>query len=218
MGFMTMKLDMSKTYDRVEWDFLLKLMRKMGFQRRWINLISACISTVTYSILVNGEPNGNITPTRGITQGDPIAPYLFLLCSEGLTGLIRQAVQEKKIRGFSLCKGGPKISHLFFADDSLFFCRAQMGDIQSIQNILERYERASGQQVNKSKAALFFSTNVSTTTKHSIQEVLGIPEVKEYEKYLGLPAVVGKNKRAGLNFIKDRVWGKIQGWKEKLLS
>ena len=89
MGFMTMKLDMSKAYDRVEWDFLLLLMERMGFQRRWINLISACISTVTYSILVNGESKGNITLTRGIRQGDLISPYLFLLCLEGLTGLIR---------------------------------------------------------------------------------------------------------------------------------
>ena len=62
--FMTMKLDMSKAYDRVEWDFLLQLMERMGFQRRWINLISACISTVTYSILVNGEPKGNIPHKR----------------------------------------------------------------------------------------------------------------------------------------------------------
>lgn len=93
-----------------------------------------------------------------------------------------------------------------------------MGDIQSIQNIFERYERVSGQQVNKSKTTLFFSTNVSNATKHAIQEVLGVPEVKEYEKYLELPAVVGRNKRACLNFIKDHVWGKIQGWKKKLLS
>ena len=88
-------------------------MERMGFSRQWVNLISACVSTVTYSILVNGEPKGNIIPTRGIRQGDPLSPYLFLLCSEWLIGLIKQAVNEDKIRGFSLCRRGPKISQCF---------------------------------------------------------------------------------------------------------
>lgn len=137
-SFMTLKLDISKAYDRVRQVFLLQLMERMGFNRQWINLTSACISTMLYSILVNGELKGNIIPTRGIRQGDPLSPYLFSLCSEGLMGLIRQAVHEDKIRGFSLCKRGPKITYLLFADDSLCFCQAQIGDIQSIQSILER--------------------------------------------------------------------------------
>lgn len=70
---------------------------------------------------------------------------------------------------------------MFFADDSLLFCRAQMGDSQCILSILEKYERASGQKINKAKTTLFFSKNVSTATKNSIQEFLGVPEIKEYE-------------------------------------
>ena len=73
-----------------------------------------CISTVSYSILMNGEPKGEIKPTRGIRQGDPLSPYLFLLCSEGLNWLIQGAAREDKIRGFSLCRSRPRISHLFF--------------------------------------------------------------------------------------------------------
>ena len=72
--------------------------------------------------------------------------------------------------------------------------------------------------INAKKTTLFFSKNVSDDTKESIKNLLGVSEIKEYEKYLGLPAVVGRNKRASLNYIKDRVWGKLQGWKEKLLS
>ena len=124
IGFMALKLDMSKAFDRVEWPFLLQLMEKMGFNGRWVNLIFECISTVTYSILVNGEPKRNIVPSGGLKQDNPLSPYLFLLCSEGLNALIQQAVHEDKIRGYSLCRYGPKISHLFFADDSLLFCHA----------------------------------------------------------------------------------------------
>ena len=87
-GFMIMKFDMSKTYDQVEWGFLCCLMKRMSFHDRWINLIFGCISSVSYSVLVNGEPHGDIKPTRGIRQGDPLSPYLFLLCLEWLNGLI----------------------------------------------------------------------------------------------------------------------------------
>jgi len=188
-------------------------MEKMGFNRRWVKLISECISTVTYFILVNGEPKGNIVPSRGLRQGDPLSPYLFLLCSEGLNALIKQAVHEDKIRGYSLCRYGPKISHLFFADDSLLFCRAQISDIRAIQGILDQYEKASRQCINKEKTTLFFSKAMPLATKNDIKNLLGVPEIKEYEKYLGLPMMVGRNRNASLNFIKERVWGKIQGWK-----
>ena len=113
---------------------------KDGFSPNWIHLISECISTVSYSILVNGEPTSFFKPTRGIKQGDPLSPYLFLLCSEGLTQLINNDVHAEKIRG-----NGPKISQLFFADDSLLFCRAQLRDVKTIHEILDKYEKASGQ-------------------------------------------------------------------------
>ena len=104
----------------------------MGFHSTWIGWILECVKSVTYSILVNGEPKGHIIPTRGIRQGDPLSPYLFLLCSEGLNGLIEHAVDRKYIEGVSLCRNGPKISHLLFVDDSLLFCRARVRDVEKI--------------------------------------------------------------------------------------
>ena len=177
-----------------------------------------CVKSVSYSILVNGEPKGHIVPTRGIRQGDPLSPYLFLICSKGLNGLIEHAVENKHIEGVSLCRNGPKISHIFFADDSLLFCRVRVGDVKKIQEILGKYERASGQKINSDKTTLFFSNNTSNATKEEIKNLLGVAEIKEYERYFGLPTVVGRKKKASLNFIKNRVWGKLQGWKKKLLS
>lgn len=93
-SYMALKLNMSKAYDRVEQDFLENLMRRMSFNERWINLIMTCIRTVTYSILVHGEPKGLIYPTSGLRQGDPLSPFLFLLSTKGLNGLIKQVTSR----------------------------------------------------------------------------------------------------------------------------
>ena len=88
MGHLALKSNISKAYDRLEWVFLKKVMERMGFHSRWVGWIMECVQSVTYSALVNSEPTETITPTRGICQGDPLSPYFFLLCSEGLNGLL----------------------------------------------------------------------------------------------------------------------------------
>ena len=217
-GYMAHKLDMSKAYDQVEWYYLEGIMRKMGFRERWINLVMRCVKTVSYSVLVNGEPCGMIFPTRGIRQGDPLSPFLFLLCTEGLNGLIKKAEIQGDVHGFSLCRRGPKLTSLLFANDNLIFCRSTMEECDQVLDLLYKYEEASGQKVNRSKTSLFFSNFVPEEVKHGIKVKLGAPEIRNYEKYLGLPSLVGKRKKESFNFIKEKVWRKLQGWEAKLLS
>ena len=217
-GFMAMKLDMSKAYDWVEWKYLEQIMTRMGFAEKWVALMMECISTVSYSILINGEPTPIIHLTRGIRQGDPLSPYLFLFCTEGLHSLLQHSADSGQIRGVSICKLGPRLTHLFFADDSLLFCRSTISECQKIQESLSSYEKAYGQQLNRAKSSLFFSKSTSSSAIKQITSYLRAQEVKHYEKYLGLPTLVGKNKRASLMCIKERVWSKLQGWKEQLFS
>ena len=103
-----------------------------------------CITTVSYSIIVNGEPKGMIVPSQGLRQGDPLSPYLFLFCVEGLNALLCGAAMNGEIQGFSLCRAGPKLTHLFFADDCLIFCRSTLDECNKIQELLACYEVASG--------------------------------------------------------------------------
>ena len=130
---MALKLDMSKVYNRVEWACLKGIMEKLGIHRRMVEIIMRCFSTVTYSIGINGQPKGCIIPSRGLRQRDPLSPYLFLLCAKGLSGLLRQQVERGSIKGVAICRGATRISHLFFADDSLIFCQATLEECQVLQ-------------------------------------------------------------------------------------
>ena len=158
-GFMAMKLEMSKAYDRVEWHFLKQILLKLGFQESWVALIMECVTIVSYSILVNGELKGLIKPSRGLHQRDPLSPYLFLFCAKGLNALLRQAEAAGDIHRFSLCRNGPKLTHLFFANDCLIFCRSTLEECAKIQELLAVYEVVSGQMINREKKTLFFSKN-----------------------------------------------------------
>ena len=147
-GYMAIKLDISKAYDRVEWAYLQSVMEKMGFTGHWINLMMLCVKIVTYSILVNSKPKGMITPSRGIGQGDPLSPFLFFLCTEGLNGLINKADHQLYIKGYSLYRNSPRLTHLLFADNSLLFHRATIEECQRVLDILDMYGRCLGQQIN----------------------------------------------------------------------
>ncbi|KAL5573954.1 hypothetical protein UlMin_023551 [Ulmus minor] len=130
--YAALKLDMSKAYDRVEWSFLKGMMDKLGFAEQWTKLIMRCISSVSYSFLINGEVKGFLQPSRGLRQGDPLSPYLFVICAHGLFELLLSSKKSKLFKGVKIAASCPPISHLFFADDSLIFCRARPMDCANL--------------------------------------------------------------------------------------
>nr|XP_027090307.1 uncharacterized protein LOC113711341 [Coffea arabica] len=217
-GYMAIKLDMSKAYDSVEWVFLAKMMQKMGFCPTWIQWILECITSVTYSVNVSGKKGGFIKPSRGLRQGDPLSPYLFLVCAEGFSALLRRANRQGSMSGMKIANEAPCLSHLFFAEDSLIFCRAKVGEAVQLMKVLEEYGRASGQLINKEKSSIFISKNVKGRRKEEVlKELEGMREVHQ-SKYLGLPMVIGRSKRQVFEFIRQKAVKRLGGWKEKLLS
>ena len=140
---MAIKLDISKAYNRVEWVFLREIMLKLGFDDRWVHLAMKTVHTATYSMLINGEPKCYITPSHGIKQGDPLSPYLFLLCADGLSSLIKKVVERQQLHGILSCTNG------WCTYDSFIFCQATLEESQHLLEILRRYEVAFSQAINK---------------------------------------------------------------------
>jgi hypothetical protein len=135
-----------------------------------------------------------------------------------LSGLIEQAQHNKLIHGAKIAPGAPEVTHLLFADDSLFFCRATKAETSSIKDIIQHYQEASGQMVNMEKSELMFSKRVPEEDKRDIAQILPMKKVDTFSKYLGMPTEIGRSKHQVFNYISDRVWKKLKGWKEKKLS
>ena len=139
-------------------------------------------------------------------QGDPLSPYLFLLCAEALSSMLSKVERTGVITRVPTSKKGLRLSHLFFADDSLLFCKANSMEWRRLTKLLEEYEIASGQKLNKNKTSIFFSRNTSLTKREEITRLSGLNATSYYEKYLGLPTMVGGSKYKAFKGIEDKVW------------
>ncbi|KAL9676355.1 hypothetical protein QQ045_004569 [Rhodiola kirilowii] len=191
--FASFKVDMSKAYDRVEWPFLENLLKRMGFAPEWINRVMTCVRSVSYQIKANGGVSKVIMPSRGLRQGDPLSPYLFLFCTEWLSAKIMEAVSRKNIT-------------------------AERGEAENLQHILRLYETVSGQKINYEKLEICFSKNTPVEVRLSICDILRVPQVGCHSKYLSLPLLAGQKKSELFRGIVDKVWRKVKDWKCRLLS
>ncbi|KAL6194550.1 hypothetical protein ACLB2K_035632 [Fragaria x ananassa] len=215
---LALKLDMSKAYDRVEWDFLEMVLINMGFGHGWVSLLMACVRSVSFVVTLNGKTGDYFSPSRGLRQGDPISPYLFLFISEVFSSLIQKACEVGSLYGIKLSENGQTLSHLFFADDSIFFLKATNENYEEIMKLIGIYCEASRQLVNLEKSNLYCTPCTSSDIVTQFCEILGVPNNVNPGRYLGLPTIWGRSKKASLSFVKARLMDKIQSWKLGTLS
>ena len=190
----------------------------MGFDRKWVSWTMACISIVSFSVLLNARSHGSIKPERGIRQRDPLSPFLFILCAEALVHVLNASEAKGKLHGIKLATSSPPVHHLLFADDSLLLCDADVIESEEITRCLKLYGDASGQLINKAKSSIIFGKGIGDQTKADVKLALGIDKEGGEGTYLGLPECFKGSKRDLLSFIKEKLEGRLQGWYSKTLS
>ncbi|XP_043815337.1 uncharacterized protein LOC122724442 [Manihot esculenta] len=218
VGSCALKIDIAKAYDRVEWSYLFAMLSALGFSDTWVGWMRMCFSNMSYYLAVNGAEIGPVVPSRGLRQGDPISPYLFLIVAEGLSLLIQDRENKGLLHGCCAKVGCPRVSHLFFADDSLLFFDGTVEEAIRIKQILGVYEKASGQAVNFDKSGIMFSPCVSEENRLTISGILDVHLLLGSGNYLGLPSLIGRSKKQIFSFLRDRIWKRISSWSNRFLS
>ncbi|CAL9233674.1 unnamed protein product, partial [Arabidopsis halleri] len=217
-GWMLLKLDLEKAYDMIRCDFLEDTLIAAGLSGLWVQWIMQCVTGPSMSLLWNGERTDSFKPLRGLQQGDPLSPYLFVLCMERLCHLIERAVTDKRWKPISLSQRGPKLSHMCFADDLILFAEASVAQIRVIRGVLESFCTASGQKVSLEKSKIFFSDNVSRDLGRLISEESGIASTRELGRYLGMPILQKRINKDTFGDILEKMSSRLSGWREKTLS
>ncbi|XP_027156871.1 uncharacterized protein LOC113758040 [Coffea eugenioides] len=211
-----LKLDMEKAYDRVEWGFLLYMLREFGFKEGVVDLIFRLISNVWFSVLVNGELTSFFRSTRGVRQGDPLSSTLFLFVSEFLGRGLQQLFTNTP--GFRFLSKGGLVSFLAFADDMVIFTRASSECLLAVSSLFRQYEILSGQKINLSKSRFLYSSKLPSEIITLIQQVTGFQEQSWPVKYLGVPLIRGRKKSIFFDGVFASVRAKLHHWSSRFLS
>lgn len=193
---------MSKAYDWVEWAFLEAIMQHLGLEERMIRIIMSCLKSMSYSIILNGQPVGIIKPLRGFWQGDPLPPYLFLLYTMGLQGLLQNAEVEGSNKGVAISKNGPRVSHLFFLLMIVSFSTVLLR--LNVKRFWIFWLFMKGGQVKKliANRLIFFSVQIPYNQPKLVSNIFWELAIWQYDKYLGLPVLVGREKKGALYTLR----------------
>lgn len=173
---------------------------------------------MTYSVLLNDQPHRMIHPQRGLRQGDPLSPFLFVLCTEGLTHLLAQAAGAGHITGLKFGEHGPSVHQLLFADDCLFCCKAEEIQTETLMGILSRYDAVTGQVLNPEKSSIIFGKTISVENKTKVKQKTRIEAEGGDAKYLGLLESISGSKVKVFSYLKEKLGKQISSWHAKTLS
>lgn len=203
----------------MEWTFLEQILFSEFPHQLDLFNYEVCKHYMSFAVKVNGNPHREFSPFRGLRQGDPLlSPYLFIIYVEALSARLEKLARDRMLHGLKIANYAPMISHLFFVDDSIIFSRATTKEESHILAILNSYEATSGQRINNNKSELSCSQNVLSTRFEELTRLLEVKAVESHDKYLGFPTLIGRSKTQIFKFVRDRVWKKLKGWKERALS
>ncbi|XP_042481160.1 uncharacterized protein LOC122061743 [Macadamia integrifolia] len=210
-GGMGLKLDVQKAYDSLSWEFLFATLKKFGFSPNWINKIHQMLLSTRISILLNGGPVGFFGVERGLRQGDPISPILFILAEEVLCRGLKNLILERKMKALPGPRGAITPSHLLFADDIFIFMNGSARYVKHLHEFLSKYQSFSGQKINLEKSKIFFG-KIAPHRSHFISDFLGIAAADLPTKYLRVEIFKGRVKNSHLLSLLDKIKGRLAGF------
>nr|XP_010313000.1 uncharacterized protein LOC104644619 [Solanum lycopersicum] len=200
------KLDMVKAYDRVSWTYTCLVLRKMGFIEVFIDRVWRIMSNNWYSIVINGKRHDFFHSKRGLKQGDPLSPALFILGAEVLSRHLNLLYQNNQYKGLQMERKGPKINHLSFADDIIIFASTDSNSLHLIMKTIEVYEDVSDQKVNKEKSFFMVSSNTGHDIIEEIKMAIGFNRKNSPINYLGCPLYIGGQRIIYYSEVVEKWW------------
>lgn len=211
------KIDIAKAYDSISWQALGNVLEAMNFGPQWIQWIRLCVYNAKVTILINGSPSEFVQIKRGLRQGDPMSPYLFLLVAEILSALINSAVYQGLIKGFKVDRDEFQLCHIQFADDTIFFVEADNNNLIALRRILRIFRICTGMKVNFSKSQVF-GVNVDNDCLKAASATLGCKIGSWPCNYLGFP-IGGKNSTKSIWVpVVNKIKKHLTSWKKNSLS
>ncbi|KAL6178884.1 hypothetical protein ACLB2K_050401 [Fragaria x ananassa] len=214
-GFFAWKIDLSKAYDRLSGNFIEMVMYEAKFPRTLVKLIMHCVTSTSFQIC---ELTSYFMAKRGIRQGDPLSPYIFVLCMEMLSHLVQCVVEYGHWKSVNASQSGPRISHLFFADDLMLFAEATDHQAYGLKTCLDNFCVISGQIISYEKSLIFCSPNTPKTMASSISATCGSPLTSDLGKYLGMRLIQSRVNKHTYDAIFDKVQSRLSSWKSKALN
>ena len=216
-NIMALKIDLSKAYDSLEWGFIRDTLYGFSFPNSLISLIMDCICSPAISLIWNGEVTKAFLPSRGIRQGDPLSPYIFVLCMERVSIMINEKINEGNWRPIKLSQD-LGVSHIFYADDVFLFGQASCSNGKVILDVLEEFGKLSGLRVNVTKSLVIFPPKMNHQKRRILAEFLSIKEATSFGKYLGCNILPNKLRRGDYDGLLEKVKNSIRGWQAKFLN
>jgi hypothetical protein len=217
-GNIIVSLDTMKAFDRISWKSIFLVLSKFGFSNCFIDLIRCCIEENPTSVIINGASSDFFYPSRGLRQGDPISPYIFILVEELLCRALINLQSQKDFIPYKANSRFWKISYLLYADDTILFLNGRNSSISKAIDILNSYQKFTGQRINYGKSKFYVSNRTSAGRIQQIKDQLGCDRGSWPFIYLGAPIYKGRPKICYYNHTVDAVRRKLDGWKGKLLS
>lgn len=212
----TIKVDIAKAFDTLSWDFLFNCLLGVGLPAEFIARLRACVCTTSFTLGYNGAVHGFFQGRRGLRQGDPLSPYLFVIALNNLSLMLNNAARDLKIKYHHRCEAA-KLTHLCFADDLLIFLDGSIESLQAVLQVLREFELRSGLAVSIQKSS-FFSSGLTDEDSNLIQFTTGLPQGSLPVRYLGVPLCSKKLSLQNCEPLLQQIKRKFSSWTVRSLS